>query len=130
MDTTQGINLKRIRTQLGKSQREMAELLGTSIRAVQSYEQGWRHVPDHVLRQAWTLMLLKRRGGTGAVAPCWEARPCDQATRESCPVYELRAGDLCWMFTSQSCCGQVDESLGERVARCEACPVLGRWLAG
>ena len=36
------------RKQLGKTQREMGQLLGTSIKAIHSYEQGWRNVPVHV----------------------------------------------------------------------------------
>ncbi|MDH4317770.1 MAG: helix-turn-helix domain-containing protein, partial [Desulfobulbaceae bacterium] len=36
------------RAKLGKTQKELAELLGISLKAVQSYEQGWRSVPLHV----------------------------------------------------------------------------------
>ena len=35
-----------IRKKLNKTQRELAELLGVSIKAVHSYEQGWRTVPQ------------------------------------------------------------------------------------
>ena len=38
----------RARKILGKTQKQLAELLGTSIKAVHSYEQGWRTVPAHV----------------------------------------------------------------------------------
>ena len=40
----------RARKILEKTQKELAELLGSSIKAVHSYEQGWRTVPAHVER--------------------------------------------------------------------------------
>ena len=46
-----------IRHHLGKTQRQMAQLLGTSPKAIQSFEQGWRNVPVHIERQALFLML-------------------------------------------------------------------------
>jgi DNA-binding XRE family transcriptional regulator len=39
---------KRHRKRLRKTQKQMAELLGTSLKAFHSYEQGWRNVPVHV----------------------------------------------------------------------------------
>lgn len=40
-----------LRAKLGKTQKALAELLGVSLKAVQSYEQGWRAIPMHVERQ-------------------------------------------------------------------------------
>jgi DNA-binding transcriptional regulator YiaG len=39
------------RKKLNKTQQQMARLLGTSIKAVHSYEQGWRNIPAHIERQ-------------------------------------------------------------------------------
>ncbi|MBW1725430.1 MAG: helix-turn-helix transcriptional regulator, partial [Deltaproteobacteria bacterium] len=39
------------RKKLGKTQLQMAQLLGVSLKAVHSYEQGWRSVPSYVERQ-------------------------------------------------------------------------------
>ncbi|MDH3720234.1 MAG: helix-turn-helix domain-containing protein, partial [Desulfobacteraceae bacterium] len=39
------------RKKLSKTQKQMASLLGVSIKAIHSYEQGWRSVPPHVERQ-------------------------------------------------------------------------------
>jgi hypothetical protein len=39
----------------------MAQLLGTSIKAIHSYEQGWRTIPVHVERQLY--FLLTRKSG-------------------------------------------------------------------
>lgn len=35
-------NLKSLRTAAGLSQQQLAEASGVSVRAIQSYEQGWR----------------------------------------------------------------------------------------
>ena len=40
-----------IRNQLGKTQMQMAQLLGVSLKAIQSFEQGWREIPVHAERQ-------------------------------------------------------------------------------
>jgi hypothetical protein len=39
---------------LGKTQKQMARLLGISIRTIQSYEQGLRKIPVHTERQSPT----------------------------------------------------------------------------
>jgi DNA-binding XRE family transcriptional regulator len=44
-----------IRKHLGKTQRQISDLLGVSLKAVQSFEQGWRAVPVHVERQLFYL---------------------------------------------------------------------------
>jgi len=49
-----------IRKELGKTQKQMAELLGTSLKAVHSYEQGWRRIPIHAERQMLFLFAQKR----------------------------------------------------------------------
>jgi len=36
-----------IRSGLEKTQDQLAQLLGISIKAVQSFEQGWRNIPVH-----------------------------------------------------------------------------------
>lgn len=42
---------KLLRKKLNKTQKQMAQLLGVSIKAIHSYEQGWRTVPGAVERQ-------------------------------------------------------------------------------
>jgi DNA-binding transcriptional regulator YiaG len=49
----------RIRRQLGKMERQMAQLLAASVKAIQSFEQGWRDVPGHTKGQLLFLMALK-----------------------------------------------------------------------
>ena len=48
-----------IRSQLGKTQKQMATLLGTSLKAVQSFEQGWRNVSVPIERQMLFLLTQK-----------------------------------------------------------------------
>ena len=70
-------DLKRVRKALGKSQSELAALLGISTRAVQSYEQGWRRLPPYVQRLTGLLLFLKRRKDGPNLSPCWEILECD-----------------------------------------------------
>jgi DNA-binding transcriptional regulator YiaG len=44
-----------IRRHLGKTQLQMAQLLGISLKAIQSFEQGWRNIPGHIERQVLLL---------------------------------------------------------------------------
>jgi transcriptional regulator with XRE-family HTH domain len=47
---------KQLRHKLKKTQKQVAQLLGTSLKAVHSYEQGWRPVPAYVERQMFFLI--------------------------------------------------------------------------
>jgi len=50
----------RFRKKLGKTQKQIAQLLGVSIKAVHSYEQGWRNIPAHAETQMLFLISKKR----------------------------------------------------------------------
>ena len=63
------------RNKLNKTQEEIACLLGVSVRAVRSYEQGWRIVPVHVERQVLFLVTKKKRN-TKMLQPCWRVKKC------------------------------------------------------
>lgn len=120
--------LHAIREQLGISQSGLAKLLGVSTRAVQSYEQGWRRVPVHVQKSAALLCYLQRRRELGAPPSCWEAMACEPAMRDGCPVYRLRAGDLCWLVHGQNCPERNGGSWENEIAACETCPAMAPWL--
>lgn len=121
-------DLSAIREVLDKSQSELAELLGVSTRAVQSYEQGWRPVPVHVQKAAGLLLFLNwRKQGLRPVA-CWKTRQCSPEKRASCPTYEFRAGDLCWLINGTRCGGKPKKSWKAKLATCVACPAMGQWL--
>jgi len=74
-----------IRRRLGKTQSQMAQLLGVSSKAIQSFEQGWRKIPVNVERQALFLLakeVSKKRRGT----PCWVILDCPTKRRRNCPA--------------------------------------------
>jgi len=52
---------KKWRKKLNKTQKEIAELLGISVKSAQGYEQGWRNIPTHVERLMY--FHLSRRDG-------------------------------------------------------------------
>ena len=65
--------LAEIRRHLGKTQSQMAQMLGVSTKAVQSFEQGWRNIPVHVERQVLLILALKSRASRKD-KPCWLRR--------------------------------------------------------
>lgn len=109
------------RRDLGKSQSEMANLLGISLRAVQSFEQGWRPVPVHVERQVLFLTAMKRKPSG---EPCWSIRDCPEEVREACPAWEFHAGHICWFITGTMCHGKVQGSWKEKIGICRSCKVF------
>ena len=119
-------DLKRVRKALGKSQSELAALLGISTRAVQSYEQGWRRLPPYVQRLTGLLLFLKRRKDGPNLSPCWEILECDGDVRSRCLAYEYRAGDFCWLVTGNCVAGREQDSWEAKLARCRECPVMKR----
>jgi DNA-binding XRE family transcriptional regulator len=58
-----------IRSQLGKTQKQMAILLGASLKAVQSFEQGWRNISVSIERQM--LFLLTQKNSNNHNKHCW-----------------------------------------------------------
>ena len=128
MASTPFADLRRVRGLLGKSQSEMAALLGISTRAVQSYEQGWRPTAPYVQRAAALFWFLSRRKDKPKAPPCWRVRKCDAAARAACPAYQFQAGDLCWLFPPSPCSELRGASWEDRIAVCEKCAVMRSWL--
>lgn len=112
----------RIRKKLAKTQKEIAVLLGTSLKAVSSYEQGWRGVPVHVERQM--LLLLSRKQCMLPGKNCWEIRNCSEKVRNKCPAWEFQAGRMCWFITGTQCNSEVKENWQEKLAVCRKCGVM------
>ena len=121
-------NLKIIRKELGKSQRELANLLSVSVRAVQSYEQGWRPTPNHVLKIAAVQLFIRKRRDHVKLSPCWKIRNCAPELKSTCEAYQNGAGDLCWFVTGTNCNGKVFDSWDEKFALCKECDVMRLWL--
>jgi len=79
------------RKKLNRTQKQMAQLLGTSIKAVHSYEQGWRAIPAHVERQMF--FLVSRTGeNRKRKKSCWTLKKCPPELKKS-----VRPGSLSWV---------------------------------
>ena len=118
----------RLRKKLKKTQKQMAQLLGVSIKAIHSYEQDWRSIPASVERQMYFLVSRidenrKRR------KPCWAIKKCSPDQRKQCPAWELKAGDLCWFINGTVCEGLVQKSWKEKMEICKSCEVFSNLLA-
>ena len=112
----------RARERLGKTQKELAKLLGISLKAVQSYEQGWRTVPLHVERHLFFLIVNQRSNGSKKRSCCWNTKKC--TAKQDCPAWEFQAGQLCWLLSGTLCSGVVDETDQDKMKICRQCEVL------
>jgi DNA-binding XRE family transcriptional regulator len=119
---------RKIRKKLKKTQKQMAQLLGSSIKAIHSYEQGWRTIPVHVERQLYYL-LTRRSRGKRAGKPCWNIRSCPKEQREQCPAWEFSTGDLCWFINGTICDGTIHDSWREKMKLCRTCEVFQETVA-
>ena len=125
-----GAAFKRIRKALGATQREFADLLGISLRAVQSYEQQWRKAPPGVEKLARLALFLKLRAeGNRDGKPCWEVTGCSEEVRSRCLAYIYGAGELCWLVTGNMHRGRKLEKADAKLAACEKCPVMANWIS-
>jgi hypothetical protein len=97
-------------------------MLGVSVKAVESYEQGWRRIPTNVERLLYFLLFALEGGNTENDAPCWDDRACARETRKICVAWAAREGRLCWFYTGGLCGGT-----GPRA--CRSCAVFLRQLA-
>ncbi len=111
------------RKKLKKTQKQMSQLLGTSIKAIHSYEQGWRTIPAHVERQMLFLLSKKMDNGK-AQKTCWEVIKCPDKRRENCPAWEFGAGELCWFINGTICDGSVHQNWKEKMKVCKTCKVF------
>jgi DNA-binding XRE family transcriptional regulator len=117
----------RIRRYLGKTQSQLAQLLGVSYKAIQSFEQGWRNIPVHTERQVLLLVALKK-ASPKKDRPCWVVRKCPMETKRNCPAWELQAGYLCWFINGTICQGQVQSSWRKKMELCRQCNVFQTML--
>jgi len=125
-----GLNNKEfgfLRQKIQKTQKQMASLLGTSLKAVQSFEQGWRKVPVHIERQLLFLLSTKQVI-PGKSRPCWVIRNCPSENREACPAFEFNMGGLCWFINGTICQGKVQGSWAKKMKVCQNCEVFGQTM--
>ncbi len=115
-------SFSKARAKLGKTQKELSELLSVSLKAVQSYEQGWRSVPLHVERQIYFLLINRRSNKSKQRKDCWTQKNCPH--KKQCPAWEFQAGHLCWFLSGTMCECAAEKSLKGKMAICRKCEVL------
>jgi hypothetical protein len=115
------------RTRLDKTQKEMSQLLGVSVKAIYSYEQGWRSIPTHVERQMFFL-LSRKRGNRDLAKPCWTIKKCPPKRRKGCPAYEYNAGRFCWLVNGTICECKAQKNWKEKIKICRECIVMNDLL--
>jgi hypothetical protein len=106
----------------------MAQLLGTSLKAIQSFEQGWRKVPVHIERQLLFVVAQKLPSSGGKKQKCWSAQGCPKDRRENCPAWEFQLGHLCWFVNGTVCHGEVQESWQKKMKTCRKCDVFNSMM--
>lgn len=109
-----------IRKKLNKTQKQMAQLLGTSVKAIHSYEQGWRAIPVHAERQIY-FILSRINGSPEDQEPCWVKKKCPFELRAQCPAWEFQVGDLCWFINGTICEGVAHKDWREKIKICKSC---------
>jgi len=114
---------KRLRKKLGKTQKKTAELLGVSLKAIHSYEQGWRRVPVAAERQLYFLATRKGLNNADPVS-CWKVKNCTTEKKKNCPAWEFNSGDLCWFINGTVCDGMPHKNWKEKMEICRTCEVL------
>ncbi len=117
------------RQKLQKTQKQLSQLLGTSLKSIQSFEQGWRKVPAPVERQMLFLLFMKRRR-VAKLKPCWEIRDCSRRICEACPAWEFHMGDLCWFINGTICRGKPQDTWAKKMKVCRKCEVFASAMTG
>ncbi len=115
--------LANIRKHLGKTQKQLAQLLGISLKAIKSFEQGWRNIPAYVERQILFLLAANESLNKNS-KPCWVIQKCPMAIRKNCPAWELQLGQHCWFINGTICQGKVQKDWNEKMKICRKCKVF------
>lgn len=115
------------RKKLGKTQQQLANLLGVSLKAIQSYEQGWRTVPTRVERY-FIFLLINQRKADNQLVPCWDQKDCRQ--KEECSAWEFQSGHLCWYLCGTLCRGTSESTCKEKLDNCRYCEIFNTLLWG
>jgi hypothetical protein len=111
------------RKRLGLTQKELAQLLVTSVKAIHSYEQGWRNIPESVERQLFFLISSQNPPVSGS-KNCWKIKKCPPARKKTCPAYKFKAGHLCWFINGTICEGEIQKNWQDKIGVCKECEVF------
>lgn len=109
------------RGRLGKTQKQLADLLGISLRTVHSYEQGWRNIPEHTEKRLYFLLIHQNQKHEN-LTPCWEKKLCHE--KEQCPAYEFGCGHMCWYLCGTLCDCTKDACHKWKIHICKNCGIF------
>ena len=112
-----------IRRELDKTQQKLADILGISIKAIHSYEQGWRTIPPAVERQMYFLVSRINSKGKSS-KPCWKIKSCTPERKKQCPAWEFKSGNLCWFINGTICDGNIHKNWNDKMKICRSCEVF------
>jgi DNA-binding XRE family transcriptional regulator len=118
---------KSIRKKLNRTQKELSHLLGTSIKAIHSYEQGWRSIPVSVERQLFFL-LSRIQTHTVNKKNCWTVKKCPPKRKKKCPAWEFKSGKLCWFINGTICEGASQKNWQQKMKICRSCEVFAHLI--
>ena len=121
------LEFSKLRKHLAKTQLQMSQLLGVSLKAIQSFEQGWRNVPVHIERQMLFLVAMKEDHNKKKT-PCWVMKNCSRETARTCPAWEFNSGHLCWFINGTYCEGEVQQNWHDKMKLCRHCKVFKSML--
>jgi len=124
------VDLKALRQTVGLGQSELADMLGVSVRAVQSCEQGWRNPGPAVEKAALLLLMVHHHGPKTGTHTCWETVQCPEQERRSCLVYRSRQGHLCWLLTGHICKGVRLHTWAGKKKLCSECDFFQELFPG
>ena len=124
MDSKEFTNFRK---KLNRTQKQMAQLLRMSLKAIESYEQGWRSVPPSAERQMFFL-VSRLPENRKRKKPCWVIKKCSPDQKAQCPVWEFKVGDLCWFINGTICEGYVQKNWKEKIKTCRSCEVFSYLL--
>ena len=114
----------KIRRELELSQKGLSRIVCVSLKAIQSFEQGWRNVPTHVEREMLLLSSLKSSGNMDRNSTaCWEIKNCPEDWKEHCLVWKLQARHFCWYLNGTFCQGKAHHNWEEKIKMCRECEV-------
>ncbi|MBA4395411.1 MAG: transcriptional regulator [Desulfobacca sp.] len=111
------------RKELGLTQNQLAQLLMVSVKAIRSYEQGWRTIPSNIERQLLLLFSTSHPAKQGNRL-CWTVKKCPTERRDQCPAWKLKAGHLCWFINGTICEGVVQSTWEKKLTICKQCEIF------
>jgi DNA-binding XRE family transcriptional regulator len=123
---TPAIALKHLRSVMDWTQAEAASFLGISKKAIESYEQGWRNVPENLWKGLLTLVAVQKNYPR-RFKRCWEIMGCEPGLRKTCFCCEKMDGKFCWMTATTNCHVNHPE-LKKGLMTCLCCPVVHQFL--